>query len=315
MFIHGQVWRRFFGGHSCAIVLIVLLGIYPSCVGDQGHQISDAEREELVGRWRMYQYDDPGWPAVRDRWYAQGGPAREALVLNLVGDLVRNALHSVRTERGTEPGWRRPQRELLSLGSEGTVTVLVEALRQGRDAVSLEPLSATLAGFGAVDQVILALDHPEEGDSPLFTRMAMKTLVSIGGQKAIGRVALELSTNPDWTVRAAAAESLAKARLSDQRRAAIALLPALDDTDSFVVNRTLDALELLQQVESAPGIASYLQKRQQAGDAEGEERAVMVLKQLTGASIPGDEPGLWMEAAREAATSRSESGAEGAPER
>jgi hypothetical protein len=280
---------------------LLLLGSLALACATGRSSIDDARREQLQGYWEMYRADDSRWPATRDAWYAQGGAERELLVLTLVQEMVHKALVPVRTERGLEPGWKRPQRELLSLGAEGTVPILVEALRAGRDGASLEPISVTLAGFGAIDPILDALDQPREGDSKIFPRYALEALVGAGGERALARVAAVLRSDPDWQLRAAAAVALGHARFSDQERAATALMAGLSDADPFVIDKVLDSLVIIGRQETAPRIALYLEEASARGDVAGMAMASRALRRLTGVSVKSDDPVLWKEAARQAA--------------
>ncbi|MBI4881506.1 MAG: HEAT repeat domain-containing protein [Planctomycetes bacterium] len=294
------------------LLLVFLACLLPGCARDSGASAGAAlpRQEELLERyWSLYRARDPAWPEARDRWYALGGRARERLVLTLVQELVRKAHVPERGAEGDVPGWKRPQEDLLALGSEGTVPVLVEALRVGRDAVSLDPLADALAGHGAVGALLDALDHPRPDDSRLFPRYALRVLVKAGGASAIERAGAELRAHADWEVRAAAAGALGSARYSDGQRAVEALLPGLSDQDPFVVEKTLDSLVRLARPQAAPRIAAHLEEARRRGDGAQAAAAAAALRRLTGTSVSGDDPELWQRAAEEAAArSRREQG-------
>ncbi len=281
--------------------LSIFLVAFGLCTCGTGDALDRDDRERLDELWRLYQSQDPEWPDARDRWYGSGGAERETLVLSLIRDLVHRAPTPVQTARGLEPGWKRPQRELLSLPRETTVDFLVVALRTGRDPASLGPLADTLAGFGAVTEIVDALDHPNSGDSPQFAGYAMFSLVQAGGDQAIARVAQELRTAREWTVRSRAAEALGNARYTDQDRAVVALLGGLEDDERFVVRKTLEALWQLDRADAAPAIAAFLGEAVESGRDEEAGLAVITLKKLTGAQVPGDDPAVWRLEAQSAA--------------
>ena len=251
--------------------------------------LDDEELRQLEIDWELYQVGDPSWPTVRDRWYDQGGPARELLVDLLIKDLLVASM---------DRDWRRPQRELLSLGTDVTVERLVETMRVLREPAALDAVSAALAGFSAVDEVMAALESPAPGDSKAFRLFALDTLVQSGGSRALDFVARDLAGHADWEVRARAADALGEARISDQPRAAQALTVGLGDADPFVVRRSMSALATLDAGAAAPAIADVLAASE---DREVREEAIRSLRKITGRSVPGNDPNRWkMEALRAA---------------
>ncbi len=283
---------------------VLVACLLAGCARDPGAAaggVAPPQDQQLESWWELYRARDPAWPEARDRWYALGGRARERLILTLVQELVHKAQTSERGTDGDVPGWKRPQEQLLALGSEGTVPVLIEALRVGRDAASLEPLADALAGHGAVDELLSALDQPRAGDSRLFPRYALRALVKAGGVNAIDRAGVELRAHADWEVRAAAAVALGSARYSDAARALEALLPGLADQDPFVVEKTLESLVRLERPQAAPRIALLLDEARRRGDTARAAAAAAALRRLTGTTVSGDDPELWRLAAEEAA--------------
>jgi hypothetical protein len=288
--------------------ILLLAASLPACAADGASAVSDERKRELERYWELYQADDPAWPEARDRWYAYGGAERRTLVDSLVRELLVRADQATRTERGLAPAWKRSQEQILALGPDETVPLLIEALRVGKDPASVEIIADTLVSFGAIDEVLAALDRPEPADSPHFAATAVRALVRIGGERALERVGSELAGNADWQVRASAAEALRNARRSDRDRAAHALIGGLEDTDPFVVRQSLGSLVALEYVRAAPVVAVMLDEASRAGDAERSKLAVEALRALTGARVPGDEPALWRREAERAAARASAEG-------
>jgi len=283
--------------------IVFLLALPTAC--SSGDALSDSRERELEQYWELYQADDPSWDDVRDRWYAYGGTERRTLVDSLIREMLVRADQAVRTERGLEPAWRRSQTELLELGPAETVPLLIVALRTYRDPASVEVVADTLVQFGALDAVLEALSEQRPGDSSRFVVHGCRVLVQIGGPRALDRVGRELASNPDWQVRATAAEMLGSARQSDRGRATQVLIKGLRDEDPFVVKQSLRSLVVLRAVNAAPVVAVMLEEATRDGDAERVRLAVETLRSLTGARVPGDSPEAWrIEAARAARDTR-----------
>jgi hypothetical protein len=273
----------------------------PACSADGSSTVSEERKRELERYWELYQANDPAWPAARDRWYAYGGAERRTLVDSLTRDLLVRADQARKTERGLAPAWKRSQEQILALGPDETVPLLIGALRKFKDPASAECVADTLASFGAVEQVLEALDRPQAGDSAQFPALAVRVLVRIGGERAVERVGRELAGNADWQVRATAAEALRDARSSDRDRAARALIGGLEDDDPFVVRQVLASLVALDYTRAAPVVAVMLDEATRAGDTERVKLAVEALRSLTGARVDGDDPVLWRREAEHAA--------------
>lgn len=261
-------------------------------------------RDRLESWWKLYQQDAEEWPSARDQWYALGGDERDALVLTLVGEMIHRAGTPVRTDRGLESGWKRPQRELLRLPAPACVPVLAEALRAGRDPVSLEALSDTLAGFGAMEELTEVLDQPRPEDTAAARRYALLGLVKVGGEEAVGRVGGILRTHADWEMRSTAADALGEARYTDRERAATVLVQGLEDRDPFVFRKSCESLAELGVKSAAPALAIRLERATRDGDEESVKWMSQTLRVLTGTSVPGDDPGRWRQAAQRAAAER-----------
>lgn len=282
-------------------ILLAVCAVFAGCLtSDDGES-----RPRLEEWWQLYQHGAETWPEARDRWYALGGTDREALVLSLVQDLVRRAPQPVPAGRGFEPGWKRPQRELLALPAEGCVPLVAEALRIGRDNVSLEALADTLAGYGAVDALTEVLDAPREGDSPSARRFALGGLVKAGGASAVARVGDVLRNDGDWAFRASAAEALGNARYADRVRSATVLVAGLEDADPFVYRKVCEALARLEVGGAAPAVALRFERAHREKDAEAMKWAAAALESLTGERVSGGDPVLWKRAAERAAASGS----------
>lgn len=282
------------------LLLLLLCGAILSCA-QSGSRIDESRRLQLEAWWDLYQVGDPSWPDARSRWMDLDEPEREVLVMSLVRDMVRLAPVPVRAGESLEPGWKRPQKELVALGADDTVPVLIEALRTGRDPVSLEPISQTLAMLGAVDSLIDVLDLPREGDSSAFPGFAYSALVRAGGARAINRVGEVLRSDPDWKRRSSAADALKEARYSDRRRASSVLLEAVEDSDAFVATRSLESLAILDVTEAAPRVALAFEQAVRRRDERRARAAVDALRRLTGRRVKGDDPVLWKQVAKEAA--------------
>ncbi len=263
---------------------------------------SSEDNAKLAEWWRLYQTESPEWPAARDRWCALGAPERESLVLNLLGDMNRNATKARGTDHGLEPGWKRAETELLHVDAATAVPILVTTLRTWRDTTALEAVSHALVEFGASDALIAALDAPQSGDSPLFRGAAARTLVGIGGEKAIARVGQELKTSADPLTRGSAVAALARARRSDKARAGTVLVSALSSPSTDPgPEKVLEALEALDEPRTAPAVALFHRDRRAQKDARLATRAVTVLKKLTGVTVPGDDPELWIKESKRVA--------------
>ncbi len=260
-----------------------------------------ASRPRLEQWWQLYQQGSSSWPEARTRWYELGGDDRDTLVLSLIRQMVAMAPQPVRTEGGLEPGWKRPQRELLALPAEGCVPLLEEALRAGRDHVSLEALADTLAGFGAVDSLASVLDAPRPGDTKEARRHAVVGLVKAGGERAISRVGARLRGEADWSARASAADALGNARYADRGRAATALIAGLEDEDPFVVRKVCQALAKLEVRTAAPALALRYARARRDAEEDVAGWTVEALRHLTGERVAGDDPSLWRQAADRAA--------------
>ena len=256
----------------------LLLALLTGCISGG---LDDDELRQLEVDWELYQVGDPSWPTVRDRWYERGGAARELLVDLLIKDMLVASM---------DRQWRRPQHELMSLGAETTVDRLVDTMRSLREPASLEAVSTTLAGFGAVDQIMTALESPRVGDTDAFRLFALPALVQSGGSRSIDYVGGQLAGSSDWEIRARAADALGEARISDKPRASAALRAGLTDSDPFVVQRAIEALAELEDRSSAPAIADVLER----SDApRTREAAVRALRRLTRVSVPGNDPARW----------------------
>ena len=282
----------------CAALFLLLAG----CAGRTDSVLDDQRRSELNTYWDLYQLDDSDWPKIRQRWYAYGGPERDVLVMSLVRDLIRLAPTHAQVNGSLEPAWRRPQRELLALGKEATVPVLLEALRTGRDTASLGSLSDTLAGFGAVEELTDLLDHPREGDSAVCRPFVMSALVKAGGRRAIERVGEVLTNDAEWRQRASAADALAAARYSDRKLAVATLALAYLDSDTFVARRAVQATLQLGEVTAAPRLAQLYEQAVGSGDTKTASLALDALRKLTKQTVRGDDPALWKQAAERAAS-------------
>lgn len=275
---------------------LLLLTVWIAGCATRGGALDDADQRRLELDWELYQVGDPSWPAVRDRWYDEGGPARDLLVDLLTREMLVASM-------GRE--WKRPQRDLLSLGSEVTVPKLIGQMRRLRDPAALDAVADTLAGFAAVDELLAALTAPPNlDDGPRFRHYAMQALVRSGGSRSLDYVSGQLTDSSNWELRAAAAEALGKSRISDQPRAATLLQAGLVDSDTFVVRRALVALADLEQSSAAPAVAEAYDRLRQAGDRDGANEAVRTLRRLTGVTVNGDDPERWRQAAARAATAR-----------
>ena len=263
----------------------------------------EAVRDRLESWWRLYQQDAEEWPSARDQWYALGGDERDALVMTLVRDMVHRAATPVRTERGAlEPGWKRAQRELLRLPADGCVPVLSEALRAGNDPVSLEAISDTLAGFGAIDELEGVLSSPRPQDTAAARRFALLGLVKVGGEEAVSRVGGVLRNHESWEMRSAAADALGAARYTDRERAATVLVQGLEDADPFVLRKACESLAKLGVPGAAPAVAIRHERAARERDDESAKWTVQTLRVLTGTTVPGDDPNQWRQAAQRAAS-------------
>ncbi|MFH0946167.1 MAG: HEAT repeat domain-containing protein [Planctomycetota bacterium] len=285
------------------LAILLLLALSEGCSTGAGSALDADRRLELDAFWDLYQLEDPGWPGVRDRWYGYGGEERQLLIMSLVRHLVHSAPLVRQGSDGPVPGWKRPQRELLALGSEEVVPVLVEALRVGRDPASLLPISETLAGFFALEELTDLLDHPREGDSEVGVPFVMSAMVKVGGTDAITRVGRILRADPDWKRRSSAADALGTARYSDRERAVGELAAGFSDSDRFVVQRAIQATALIGSIQAAPRLAQLYAESRAKGDEKMASLALTVLRRLTGRVIQGDDPELWKQAARQAAES------------
>ncbi len=285
---------------SIRSALCFLLALLPASFACSSTSASDdAKKHEMEQWWKLYQTNSPEWPAARDRWCAGAQPEKEALVLNLLADMNRNATRARGTASGLEPGWKRGESELLHVDAPTAVPILVTTLRTWRDTVALEAVSDSLVQFGASDALIRALDEPQESDTPFFRSTAMRTLAGIGGEKAINRIALELKTGTDPLVRTSAVAALGRARRSDKARAAQVLVTTLAAHGADPApDRVLDAIEALDEPKAATAVALFHRDAVAKKDARLADRSVAVLKKLTGVTVPGDDAETWIREAK-----------------
>jgi len=273
------------------VILIAIGGMLAGCAtGD----LDDDSRARLESTWELYTVADPSWDSARDRWYARGGEARTLLIDLLTREMLKQSL---------ERGWQRPQRELLLLPAETTVSRLLFFARQSSDPAHLNILADTLSGFAAVNPVIDALDQPQPGDTRLFRLYAMRALVRSGGSRVLEYVSDKLRRAPAWEERAAAADALSSARLSDQPAAARAIALAVGaEKDASVIRRSCAALRELGQASAAPAVAALIQSgAPTANDALVRAEAIATLRALTGMRVDGDDLLQWRLAADRAA--------------
>lgn len=282
---------------------MVLLG---ACVSDRGSaDRGDAERRaRWKAYWQLYQQGDPAWEQARDAWWSEGAEARDVLVLNLVGDLVRRAPDPTRVGPDRTPVWKRPLDEIVGFARRDparVLPVLEESLRAAREPLAASAVAAALVEAGGSSALLRIVRERRDDDSRIGVGAACQALLRVGGAEAVDAVGSVLRREEDWRLRARAAEALGGARYADRHRAAQALLPGLDDPDPFVVRRVLDALGRLGVRAVAPEVAARLSRALESGEAEIAEAAVSTLERLTGVRGPGDDPLFWRQAAAEAA--------------
>ena len=282
------------------LAVFLFLALTVGCSTGKDSALDAGRRRELEASWDLYQLEDSSWPAARKRWYGYGGEERRLLIMSLMRDMVHSATLVRPGSDGPVPGWVRPQRELLALGGDEVVPVLVEALRIGRDTASLLPISETLAKCGALDELTDLLENPREGDSEVSIPFVMSAMVKAGGKEAIDRIGKILKSDPDWKRRSSAADALGSARYSDRERAVVELAAGFSDSDPFVVQRAVQATLQVGYVGAAPRLAVLYAEARANRDQKIASLSLTALRRLTGRVIQGDDPELWKQAAREA---------------
>ena len=208
-------------------------------------EISDESQARTLEFRKLYFMGSPGWNEAKERWIDLGETERTCLVNFLILDMKKNAIKYRRGPGGEpEPGWKRPVRELVSLG-DMTIEPLIDALRVLRDETTVVPCIEALAEVIYLDDAKAALAAARsDGDVTLECRL-VRTLLLMDDPGALDE-ALGILLHPGhWQVRATAADYLARYggdRIGEVRAA---LTEVLADDDAFLKKKAAAALETL----------------------------------------------------------------------
>lgn len=248
------------------------------------------EREWFDRAWGAFKEGAAGWPEARDRWRSMGPEAEGLLAWNLYRAMVASraggALHLVEDAR----------RDLVLMG-EGAVPALVAGLsvravrredgsevRVGQEVLHDAAETLSLIGEPAVPGLLDIAGSGEKG----LVQEAVHALGNIGDPRAEGLL-LRLAGDRDWALRGAAVLALRRYRTD---RAREALLAALEDPESFVVQRASQAMVTEKRTDCLPGLVEALDRGSRAGRIFTVRAAGWALQRITGESL-GTDVAAW----------------------
>jgi hypothetical protein len=252
-------------------------------------EFSPEELAFLDRAWTAFKRRDPAWDAeLRSRWIEMGPEAAGVLAENLyramVASRVGGALHLVeitKKELGYLGGLAVPV-VVGGLSVRATRNAGGEEVRVGQEILHDAAEVASLIGEPCVPGLLDIAGCGEPG----LVREAVWALGNVADPRAEASL-LALSSDPNLYVRAEAVLAL---RRYGSAPAGARLAAALEDEDSFVVERAAKALAAGKRTEVLPAVVDVLERAVRDGRIQVARACVDVLSGLTGEKIGPDAP-------------------------
>lgn len=241
-------------------------------------------RAEIEGYWKLYQENDPGWPAARERWLAKEPATRNILVESLIHDLIRRA------GRAAPAVTERTMKELAIL-DDLAVPHLIAAGDAG-DEILRQQTAEILGWIGepSVEPILESLRADSRDDG--FRRYKVEVLGVVKDPRAADTVTRLLHEDDDWAVRAAAATAAGRIGGS---AAVDELARALQrEEDEFVLERIAAALGGFADPRAIDALVSGLRREASRDDMRLRiaRECSRSLRRITGERI-GTDPAAW----------------------